>query len=514
MSPSAIYNNVRYGTTLYGAVLPGDSANLRWAIEIDWNNDGIFDGSNDAEWCVDMSVRRGRQQLLNESGQGIKSIDVGKLSLTLEDENRRYDPRNTGSPLYPNVLPGRLIRIQVRENATGPIHPVFSGRITNIQPVGRRGEVMHIEAEDGIRWLLDQTVSSIIKTVYSVDAAMAQVLANSQWPASWGSKLDNSPDILQYWWTESGTNSWEALQALANFCFGTIWCDASGALCFRMRQSLLATMDTWLDADLLKDVTLPQPWETVRNVIDLTVHPVDPKSLTVLWSLSQQPRLDPMGSISLFGKYQYLGADVAGAGVISPVAGTDWKVTSNPDGSGTDITSQCSILVTIGSTDVIVHIINNAATSGYVSLMQVRGRPVYPVEEVTLRSINNTSVATYGPKLFKIDSPWMQLTPLAQDLLAMLSSFFATPLVFPVVQMEALPTRQFDFDLMDRIQYTSAELDINQAYQIGGLEHTWISQTGQAVRTTFFLEPYYAFQGLAAFWTFPTNIGTTSYFAP
>lgn len=513
-TPSTVYGTVIYGLPLYGYLAPEDTDNLRWGIEVDWDNDGNFDGVNEADYCTDLTTRRGRENLLDESGTGFKSVEVGKASLTLENDDRRYDPRNTSSPLYPNILPGRLIRITVTDELDGTTYPIFFGKITDIQPIGRRGEMVRIEAEDGIRWLLDQTVSVETLVNQSVDDAITDILTNAQWPVEWGYALDNSPDYIPYFWTVPGTVAWNAIKELTDYCFGTAFVAADGQLKFYSRQRLTAPVATWTDPMLLKSVQLPQPWENVRNMISIVVHPVDPLSLATLWSLTQQPRLANGESITLFGEFAVANVKCAADNVISPVAGTDYNLTTNPDGGGTNYNASCTVTSSVYSTAISVTITNNAGVPVYLANMQVRGYPVFPTDTVTVQSINSTSIGTYGPKRFEINNAWMQIMPLAQILLGEIAPFFEVPLDVPTVQMEASKANQFAVDLFDRITYQSTKLGFNTNFAIGYIEHQWISETGQAVRTTFKLEPYYYEQGPAAgtFWVFPTNIGTTSYF--
>jgi hypothetical protein len=106
----------------------------------------------------------------------------------------------------------------------------------------------------------------------------------------------------------------------------------------------------------------------------------------------------------------------------------------------------------------------------------------------------------------------MQQPRLAQVLASEIASFFSTPADTPMIQFEARDSVQLALDLFDRITFDAPALNINQNFAIGYIEHAWLSENGQAVRTTLALEPYYYQAG--TFWQFPTQIGTTSYFAP
>lgn len=60
---------------------------------------------------LSVDIQRGRQWELNQ-------INSGTCTITLDNKNRDYDPVNTSSPYYPNVLPMRMIRVSATYDST------------------------------------------------------------------------------------------------------------------------------------------------------------------------------------------------------------------------------------------------------------------------------------------------------------------------------------------------------------------------------------------------------------
>jgi hypothetical protein len=59
-----------------------------------------------------------------------------------------------------------------------------------------------------------------------------------------------------------------------------------------------------------------------------------------------------------------------------------------------------------------------------------------------------------------------------------------------VIQLENRPTIQFALDLYaNAINLQLASIGLDETYRIGRIEHTWLRESGQAVRTQFNLEP-------------------------
>ena len=111
------YGSFVYGEKLYGPA--ATDAELRWLIQVDWDGDGVLDAANEALYAVDLSVTRGRDFFIRLSGGdavGFEHIKPGRATVVLSNDTDRYSPLNTTGPLYPNILPGRYIKIQAVHN--------------------------------------------------------------------------------------------------------------------------------------------------------------------------------------------------------------------------------------------------------------------------------------------------------------------------------------------------------------------------------------------------------------
>lgn len=101
--------------------------------------------------------------------------------------------------------------------------------------------------------------------------------------------------------------------------------------------------------------------------------------------------------------------------VVTPVASTDWRVTTNADGTGTDLTSAFSLSFTAFGATAVATVTNNAATPGYLSRMQVRGYPVLRAGQLGIRTEDASSQAVYGRQGFEIENALIQSYPYLRD---------------------------------------------------------------------------------------------------
>lgn len=72
-----------------------------------------------------LRIQRGRQYELAE-------IEAGTLDLSLNNLDRRFEPAWSGGPYYPNIRPGRRIRVQATWNSV--IYDLYHGFIESWQP--------------------------------------------------------------------------------------------------------------------------------------------------------------------------------------------------------------------------------------------------------------------------------------------------------------------------------------------------------------------------------------------
>lgn len=81
------------------------------------------------QYVQGVSIRRGRQHELDR-------VEAGTATFILDNSDRRFDPNNTASTYYPNVLPMRRIRITAAYKPypgapADVVYPIFAGFIEN-----------------------------------------------------------------------------------------------------------------------------------------------------------------------------------------------------------------------------------------------------------------------------------------------------------------------------------------------------------------------------------------------
>jgi len=504
----ANWGEFTYGDgTLWGGtvVVYGTYPNIEYTLAIDWNNDGTYSSSeNEQDNMLAWNSERGRDFFLNSGGNGLEPTNEGKLTITLNNSDGRYDPFNADSPLYPNVVPGRSIQFIIQDTSTLTNHTIFTGEIDDIRPFAQE-KTVEITAVDKMRALSDLDVTIALNADIKVSDAITEILETA---GSTDYDIDSQLDIISYWWVnqQKVTN---AIQELCDASWGTFFIANDGTAKYHKRQRAVSSVLTLAQDTILKDIEINQPWDVVRNNIDVIVHPLVQQATSTLWTLQDTPSVTTSDTIELWGTYSYNNQPVSATSV--SFSSSDYLANSDAGGAGTDMSSDFTVTADIFGESVKFTIRNNAATTGYITLLQIRGDALTSPDPVRLNTSSSDSIALYKNRTFKLNSKWLQNTNLGISLSETINGLLSSPRKYPVIRIDTRPDIQYTADLFDRISLTIAELGVDGAYRIGKISHESANDTCQSVLTTIRLEPIIDVADV--YWIFPTELGVTSVFS-
>lgn len=477
---------------------------LLWALEVDWDGDGVYDGQNEC-WCLtDVSIERGRRYFVTPDGTGLEPMEVGRLTATLYDDGR-YNPFNPLSPIYP-VEPGRHARLRVKNTIDGTLADVFAGVVENMRPYRENDrDYVEISIVDGWEYLRRCEINTAAYTNKRTDEALAIVLSAADWPVEWGSDLGTGSITLGYWWASTRTAA-EAISTLILSERGRFALLASGQARFRGRTDHDDSILTIQEADCLKEVGLLQPWETVRNVVRVLVYPRTLGSISVLWTMGVAALIRAGQSLTLTANYMYDGKPTIAMDMVTPVSSTDYQANTQADGLGVDLTGDFS--VTVDATyagSQIMTITNGGVSDGYLlATFQVRGKPL---SDACVTMIEKDVSAGTTKRTFIIDSQHIQTITSAIKTADDYANLLGVVRRFPIIQLLDRPDIQYAFDLTDKVTLNIPSLGIfNEEYRVGYIEHQWQGPTGQAVLTTVQFEPFVS-AGTSTAWVWPITWG-------
>jgi len=178
-----------------------------------------------SEYVRSVSVKRGKSRQLDR-------FTAGAASIELDNNNRAFDPENTSSPFFGQIIPKRTIKVE-----TGGT-PVFYGVVDdwNLRYDLSGLSTTSADCVDGFTLLSQRVLTAHTATSELSGARVNAVLDRPEvnWPTSLRD-IDNGATILQADVVEDGTNVYEYLQLVSDSEPGAFFVGSNGAIVFKDR---------------------------------------------------------------------------------------------------------------------------------------------------------------------------------------------------------------------------------------------------------------------------------------
>lgn len=447
-----------------------------WVVNVKW------DGSNnvdEASRLMELSLDRGRKALIRSGGNGFTPQDVGECVLTFRNTDGRYDPLNASSALYPNVAPGKQVTITLTDGAT---YAMFRGHIYDIKPVGNaQSRKVQIIVRDGWQWLSDRKITSAPQANIGTHTAMATVLTAAAYP--FATSIATGEDTIPYWWADN-QDAMHEIQSVADSEFGILYAAGDGTLTFQARSAQWNTASsvTFQSTDL-NELSFAQPWDVIRNVIQIKVYPTDIFSDQVLWASTKPFKLRPTKALTLNVKYTYEGNPTSAQNIAAMVANVHYQAFENANGTGANLTANIGVVVTAKGEEASIALTNNSATRlAYITLLQLRGDVINRGDAVTVEA---DASGGSNRRTFLLDVPWQQDVETAQEYAKYLAGLFDNARGNPTLRTNRDTAKQC-LDLGAVFTLDVSTLGINNAYRVEGLHHAWNAQSPNVLNTRIF----------------------------
>jgi hypothetical protein len=166
-------------------------------------------------------------------------FQAGTCSVRIADVDGNFNPANTSSLYYPNIIPNRKLIITATDTNTNTVYPLFAGYIVSYDYVQASlvGEVSYttLNCVDGFRVLNMANVSTVAGApAGQLSGARVNALLNAVgWPASMRDVDQGQQTLL----IDPGTTrqSLAAIQTVGISEYGAFYMDAAGNAVFQDR---------------------------------------------------------------------------------------------------------------------------------------------------------------------------------------------------------------------------------------------------------------------------------------
>jgi hypothetical protein len=466
-----------------------------YKLQVDWNLDGSWTGTGGT---IDMGRVRGitcsfgRDRASQLTGRS-KS---GKLRATLDNRSGDYNPFNTASPIYGNILPGRPVRL-LGTSATQSDQAIWQGFLTRITPqVFLGGDATAIlEATGPLGQInLDQIEVAMV-TAQRTDQVVDDILDAAGWGAGSGYRtLDTGKTTISRYWADR-TYTIAALQQVEATEGGFIREGKDGKIIFDNRHHRLAgvgltSQATYSDASgaarVYSRLTQDDPLPHIFNIFQTDIQTYTVASLAVLWTLSESgsssPAIAPGVARTWIARYPTTASANSAEAVnawTTTAATTDMVGNAAADGSGTNVTSDIGIAVSKNSETMAITLTNNGSVIAYVTKLQARGTAVTADDPVTIQATDATSQTAFGKRTWPSRTKFIPDSDEGVDWADFNLSIYKDPTA--MLQMTyfankdtASVNEMLDRDISERVTVVAAntaDLDIDRDFFIEAVHH-------------------------------------------
>ncbi len=447
-------------------------------IEVDWDNDGAFEGGGEdiSDRVLSATWRRGRDA---ELGRAIP----GSLELVLRNNDGEYSPDNAGSSLSGSLVPGRKVRLRT----ASPDKTHFTGSIEDIIPNPDPDDLTcYIRATDASAQVLaTKQLRTPMFTSYASGTAIGDVLDRVDWPVG-ERALDAGQTTFGRWWAHDEFGV-EAINKIEVAELGLFYIRGDGFAVFEDRHHRLKsdhlTVQSTITATMV-GMDYQSRLREIKNEVTIKVYPpVSSLSGEELWRLREFPSLSPqtrailvIGAAATINATAVFYADYEDPStVITPVSGVDYSFNSSADGLGDDLISQLTVtLETSFAMGAAISITNGGPLPGFLTLLKLRGTIFSRPDAVTISSGDVTSQVDNGRRTQAIDNELMQNALEAQDIADFILGRRKNPQAYVVVELANVSAAMLSIilnrDISDRVKITEPNTGVDDDYFIERLE--------------------------------------------
>lgn len=455
-----------------------------YTVAIDWNRNGVW--TNVGDDVTDRLRGRVAAEFGRDQTTALSPIVSGRGAFDLDNRSRDYSPLNASSPLSPNVLPARPVRMQC--TVGGTTYGVFLGH-TDDAPLNPDLDTKTVgfTLVDSIADFRGQTVTTQLYQGIRSGTAIGKILDAAGWTG--GRDLDTGGSVFPWWW-EEGADAFDALAKVlaSEGPPALLTIGPAGEIVFRdrhhryVRSSSTTVQATWRGAGVVEPVmntgfVFSSGWQNIVNNVTVGVDERRQAALDVIWSTDEVIDLNSGESVT----YVFQTSDPF-QGLITP----DKTIDYGPVSRGTLLGLNASLSRTSGAASSLT--ISAVGVGAAVAGIQVRGYSVPVVRTLQVSGTDATSIARYGQR--SLPSNAYPVWASRYDAKAIVDLFMAqraAPL--PIItsrfvlsyNADAKASAVLALDLSDRVTVVEPETGVNGDYFVESLSHSFTGVTDHVV---------------------------------
>lgn len=373
---------------------------------------------------------------------------VGTLSFAL-DNSASNSAGTVGyySPDHASCRSGFGLGTKVRLSIvySGTTYYKFYGKISDITPLPfvLKERLVSVLCVDYMNELLVHNMSKVaVQTAKRGDQLLGTIVANLP-TAPLATSYATGPDNFAYALhdiQDERTSAMNAAQRVdqsgLSYTFVTGGTAGGEILTWQTRHTRLLQASAGTFTNTMYGMVVNRKADSIYNTIKATGYPVYlGTSNEVLWTSRKEISIGAGGTITMEARF----TDPSGAGrriavipgsEVTPVAGTDYRMSAVAAGTASDLNGNLTVTPTWGGNTASIQLVNSSALTGYINLLQLRGKIIRLYDPAESISTDATSKAAYGDRTLAIALPYLDnintVAAFSTELLARLKDPFST----------------------------------------------------------------------------------------
>lgn len=322
-----------------------------------------------------------------------RDIEVGAMSLTMDNFQAKYSPRKTTSPYYPYVTPGRNVRLTGTES--GNTYQLFNGFITSVQinpVIGEQSALLTVE--DNLTKLFDKPVNIPVAQNQLVTTYFSNICSHMG-VGSYSSDTIN--DYLQVTGIHN-TQAGEVLKEILNNTYHWLIPRASGNLLLRSRQ--LKAIDTTAVGSYNEFFSFGYDFRKsdIINEVSLHAEVKEPIFCSTCSNISEGAFVLQSGSNVITVDHSDPFNDDKDVYVYGAALADYEYHTSNTYTGVASYTNQCSTYLQSYGKTTVASIWNGSGATLYVNRFQLSGTLYHRTYDYSITTKDSSSQNVYGTK--------------------------------------------------------------------------------------------------------------------
>lgn len=395
-------------------------------LYVDWNGDGAFGHANaEITSFIDgpgsYTVGRDRaNQLIGKSKEG-------SFEYTLRNDTKIFSKFYASSPIYGKMKPNRQVKLTCQIGAAAET-TIFAGRLTKIVPIQGQSSgyrKVKILAQGILGWLTKKgNVNIPMQTSATTGAMMGKVLDSISLAAGFRS-LDTGQTTMVRYWTGGDVNIVQALQDLADNEGGYLGESMDGKVVFEDRAHRFNSPHTVSQATYSYEVGASVrykscvPIDTEDEIFNEIIAKVRTYNITEEKLLANVIDYDDATG-NTGDSIEVPAGDSILVEIPFPTENSqsnelavhDWTTVtiaanSAANGSGTDVTTDISVVKTEYDNKCELEISNAGASSAYITKLKLYGYAVIAADYAQVTEPDTDSQDDYGVRSLALPAKFL-----------------------------------------------------------------------------------------------------------